>query len=71
MLLEDITNIRWAEALPAARPIRVGRVSSVSASGFTAVGLAAAVGDLVEVEADGIILIGRVVGLKKKRGKKR
>ena len=64
MLLEDITNIRWAEALPAARPIRVGRVSSVSASGFTAVGLAAAVGDLVEVEAVGTTLIGRVVGLK-------
>ena len=64
MLLENITNIRWAEAVHAARPIRVGQVSSVSASGFTAAGLAAAVGDLVEVEADGTTLIGRVVGLK-------
>ena len=43
MLLENITNIRWAEAVHAARPIRVGQVSSVSASGFTAAGLAAAV----------------------------
>lgn len=64
VLTDPTIATRWAVALEAAAPIRLGTVRRVLGDGFEVAGLDAAIGDLVVVETDGGPLRGLVVGLR-------